>query len=145
MIRAKNEPQEIYRLTVRNKVFKTGGIMLFILKTIFLFGFLLTVGSVQAKPLEVIYKDQATTKFKWHWPYQTRRTTNYLQTKPYFYTGRLINVANENVSKYRFYYTQKTCKNDWGYFFHPGDKLCSHEILHFPSPQPQDRVNIVRY
>src|SRR5437879_4562491 len=116
-----------------------------IFQTIFFFLLLLIVGTAQAKPLEVIYKDQNTTRFKWHWPQTTHRTTNYLQAKPYFYTGRLINVANENVSKYRFYYTQKTCKNDWGYFFHPGDKLCTHEILHFPSPQPQDRVNFVKY
>lgn len=99
----------------------------------------------QAKPLEVIYKDVHSTKFTWHWPQTTHRVTNYLQTKPYYYTGRLINVANEDVSKYRFYYTQRTCLNPWGYFFHPGDKLCTHQILHFPSPQPQDRVTLVKY
>ena|ERR1039458_7769409 len=112
---------------------------------LFIFVILFSMGTAQAKPLEVIYKDEHTTKFKWQWPQTTHRVTNYLQTKPYYYTGRLINVANENVSKYRFYYTQKTCKNDWGYFFPTGVKLCTHEILHFPSPQPQDRVTLVKY
>src|SRR5260221_12730235 len=97
-------------------------------KVIFLF--LILVSVAQATPLEGIYKNQVTTKFKWHWPHQTRSTTNYLQTKPYHYAGRLINVTGENVSKYRFYYTQKTNKNGWGYFFHPDDKLYSNPILH---------------
>jgi hypothetical protein len=119
--------------------------MNYLVKTLIILLSLGWAGSVQAKPLEVIYKDANTTKFKWHWPQTTHHTTNYLQSKPYFYTGRLINVANENVSKYRFYYTQRTGMNPWGYYFHPGDKLVSHEILHFPSPQPSDRVHIVRY
>ena len=115
-----------------------------LLKSFLLFSCFVSAAAIQAKPLEVVYQDGVKTVFKWHWPYQTKRTSLYLQQKPYFYTGRLINVANENVSKYRFYYTQKTCNNPWGYFFHPEDRLCSHQVLHFPSPQPQDRVNIVK-
>ncbi|GEM_PF-1386647 len=99
-----------------------------------------TVGAAQAKPLEVIYNDKVTTKFKWQWPYQTKQTKTYLQTKPYFYTGRLLNVTNENVSKYRFYYTQRTCMNPWGYFFDPKDRLCSKHVLSFAPP---DRINEV--
>jgi hypothetical protein len=111
--------------------------------TLFFLGLLTAAGAAQAKPLEVIYNDKVTTKFTWQWPYHTRQTKNYLQTKPYFYTGRLINVANENVSKYRFYYNQKVCKNDWGYFFHPGDKLCNRNILTFPQPLRGNEVHLV--
>lgn len=112
-------------------------------KSIFFTGLLAVVGAAQAKPLEVIYNDKVTTHFNWKWPYKTNQTKTYVQTKPYFYTGRLINVAHENVSKYRFYYTQRTCMNTWGYFFRPGDKLCSPRILSFAPPQSVDEVHIV--
>ncbi len=112
-------------------------------KPIFFFFLLLSVGLVQAKPLEVIYNDKVTTKFTWKWPYHTRQTKNYMQTKPYFYTGRLIDLTRENVSKYRFYYTQKVCKNDWGYYFHPGDKLCVKNILTFPQVVRGNEVHLV--
>ena len=70
------------------------------------------------------YTTTVTTNFKWHWPETSVRTTNYVETKPYHAAARYILLAGEDVSKYRFYYRQNTCKNDWGYFFKPGEKLC---------------------
>ncbi len=113
------------------------------IQSILILSLLFIVGAAQARPLEVIYNDKVTTKFNWKWPYQTRQTKTYVQTKPYFYTGRVINVANENVSKYRFYYTQRTCMNKWGYFFRPNDKLCSKQALTFAPPQSINEVHIV--
>jgi len=68
------------------------------------------------------------TSFKWHAPMRTVRVTGYTQTKPYYKTGRMLALVNEDVSKYRFHYKHKTYTNDWGYFFKPGDKLSSRAI-----------------
>lgn len=106
------------------------------------FFFILLAGAAQAgQPLQVLYSDKVTTNFKWHWPQQTRRTTNYVQTKPYYYTGRLMNYAGENVSKYRHYYSYKTPYRDWGYFYRKGDRLAPRQILTFGPLQPQ---NVIR-
>lgn len=112
------------------------------IRTVLSISVFLAAGALQAKPLEVIYHDKVSTKFTWKWPYHSRQTKTYLQTKPYFYTGRLINVANENVSKYRFYYTQRTGMNEWGYFFKPGDKLASPHVLSFAPPQRVNEVHL---
>ena len=99
-------------------------------------------------PMKTLYSKSVSTNFKWHWPYQTVKISNYKQTKPYFYTGRCLNlVTNEDVSKYRYYYRQNICKNDWGYFFPKGTKLCPKMILAFPHVTPSnmtDRVIVPR-
>jgi len=95
--------------------------------------------ALAAPPMKTLYSKSVSTNFKWHWPYQTVKTTHYVQTKPYFYTGRLLNlVRNEDVSKYRHYYRQNICKNDWGYFFPKGTRLCPKMILAFPHVQPSN-------
>lgn len=106
-------------------------------------GFFVLGGTVYANPpMKTLYSKSMSTNFKWHWPYQTVKVSNYLQTKPYFYTGRLLNiVTSEDVSKYRFYYRQNVCKNEWGYFFPKGTKLCPVNLVNFPHVQPEDMVN----
>lgn len=92
-------------------------------------------------PMKVIYSNTVTTNFKWHWPQQTVRTTGYVQTKPYYYTGRLLDlVTQEDVSKYRHYYQYMTHRNTWGYFFEPGTVLGKKAILGFSPLNPAYQV-----
>lgn len=103
---------------------------------------LIGAGAAQAgQPLEVAYHNKVTTNFKWKWPLQTRRNTNYLQTKPYYYSARMMKFAGENVSKYRHHYQHKTPYRDWGYYFKKGDRLAPKQVLMFGPLQPQ---NILR-
>lgn len=75
-------------------------------------------------PMKVIYSQTVSTDMTFHWPLQTVRTYNAVQTKPYYYTGRILYLdQNENISKYRFHYSHRVGKNEWGYFFVPGTKL----------------------
>lgn len=93
-------------------------------------------------PLQVLYSNSKTTHFKWHWPSETVTTYSAVQTKPYYRTGRRLSlVTKEDVSKYRYYYRQNTCKNKWGYFFPAGTKLCYHKpypIFEAPSGYYQE-------
>jgi hypothetical protein len=99
---------------------KKHGIYLFI-------GFLMAVVPVLADPpMKVVYSNTQTTHFKWTWPFQTLRTYTAVQTKPYYPTGRIIYMTQEDISKYRFYFPQRVCRNEWGYYFPPGTRLCSH-------------------
>ena len=75
-------------------------------------------------PMKVIYSTSATTHFNWNWPYHPVEKYTAVQAKPYYYTGQLMNFTLEDVSKYRHYFPQRTCRNEWGYFFPPGTKLC---------------------
>lgn len=75
-------------------------------------------------PMKVVYSTSATTHFNWKWPYHPVEKYTAVQTKPYYYTGRILYLNQEDVSKYRFYFSQRTCRNEWGYFFPPGTKLC---------------------
>jgi hypothetical protein len=113
--------------------------------TLITLGFFASSGAALAgPPMKTLYSKSVSTNFKWHWPYQTVKTTNYVQNKPYFYTGRLLNlVTNEDVSKYRHYYRQNICKNDWGYFFPTGTRLCPKMILNFPQVRPTDMASRV--
>jgi hypothetical protein len=78
----------------------------------------------QAKPpMKVIYSASKTTHFSWKWPYHPVEKYTAVQTKPY-YAGRVFYLSPEDVSKYRFYFAQRTCRNEWGYYFPPGTKLC---------------------
>jgi len=75
-------------------------------------------------PMKVVYSQTVSTDFTFHWPLQTVRTYNAVQTKPYYYTGRILYLdQNENISKYRHYYSYRVGQNQWGYFFAPGTKL----------------------
>lgn len=91
---------------------------------LFLLLLLVTVPVLADPPLKVVYSSSSTTTFKWTWPYHPVRVYNATQTKPYAYTGRAIALMGEDVSKYRFHYPERTCHNDWGYFFPKGVKLC---------------------
>lgn len=85
-------------------------------------------------PLKVVYSSGSTTHFNWTWPFRPVRTYYATQTKPYDYTARVLNIQ-EDVSKYRFYHPERTCRNDWGYFFPPGTKLCPrHPAIIFGAP-----------
>ena len=76
-------------------------------------------------PMKVVYSTSSSTHFNWNWPFHPVRVYDATQTKPYYYTGRVLYLlSEEDVSKYRFYYPERTCKNGWGYFFPPGTKLC---------------------
>ena len=114
-------------------------------KTSFLLCSFLLAGPVLAgPPMKVVYADKVTTSLKWHWPLQTRKKTDYQQSKPYYYTSRLIQkYAGENVSKYRHYYQQRAGKNDWGYYFDKGTKLSPRMVIQFGPPEPQNRVRWV--
>src|SRR5579883_2720230 len=74
-------------------------------------------------PLKVVYSSSSTTTFKWTWPYHPVRVYNATQTKPYYYTGRVLALEGD-AAKYRFHFPDRTCRNEWGYFFAPGTKLC---------------------
>jgi hypothetical protein len=76
-------------------------------------------------PMKVVYSTSSTTHFNWNWPYHPVETYTAVQTKPYYYAGRVFYLNPEDASKYRFYFSQRTCRNEWGYFFPPGTKLCS--------------------
>lgn len=86
--------------------------------------FMAVVPLLADPPLKVIYSTSTTTHFNWTWPYHPVRVYTAVQTKPYYYTGRVLYLSHEDVSKYRFYYPERTCHNEWGYFFEPGTKLC---------------------
>lgn len=101
-------------------------------------------GVLANPPLKVVYSHTETTQFKWQWPYQAARTTTYVQTKPYFYTGHLLNVSREDLAKYRFHYSQNTYKNPWGYYFPKGTKLGNTAILGFDPTRFNDRVYVVK-
>jgi hypothetical protein len=108
---------------------------------LFLFLFLLAVPVLAGPPLKVIYSEGSTTTFKWTWPYHPVRVYNATQTKPYFYTGRALALSLEDVSKYRFYYPERTCRNDWGYYFPKGVKLCPHRpAIIFGPPQAYTEI-----
>ena len=104
------------------------------------FFILLLVATTASAERRTVYSKKVTTSFKWHWPLQTVRETQYVQKKDYYYMARLLDLSRENVSKYRFYYDQRTCKNEWGYYFRPGDKLCPKQIIQFGPAQPQNKV-----
>ena len=119
--------------------FNLRGVMRSTAKAILFLVLLTSAGAAQAgQPLQVAYSNKVTTNFKWHWPQQTRRTANYLQTKPYYYTGRMMKYAGENVSKYRHHYQHKTPYRDWGYYFKKGDRLAPHQVVYFGPLQPQN-------
>ena len=84
---------------------------------------LFTVAASWAEP-KVIYSQTVSTDFTFHYPLQTVRTYHAVQTKPYYYTGRILYLdQNENISKYRFHYSHRVGMNQLGYFFAPGTKL----------------------
>lgn len=113
-------------------------------KTFFCLGLVfLATEAFAGPPMKVIYSNKRSTTFKWKWPYQTTTSKYYLQTKPYYYTGRLLRVAGENVSKYRYPYQQRTYMNEWGYFFKPGAKFDPRQVVQFGPPEPQHRVTLV--
>jgi hypothetical protein len=92
-------------------------------------------------PMKVVYSTSATTHFNWKWPYHPVEKYTAVQTKPYYYTGQILNFSQEDVSKYRFYFRQRTCRNEWGYFFPPGTKLCSKRPpIVFGDPQAYREV-----
>lgn len=92
-------------------------------------------------PLYVIGSTTSTTKFTWKWPYRPVQVYTAVQTKPYYYSGRVLLLSQEDVSKYRFYHPERTAKNDWGYFFQPGVKLTPRRpAIHFGSPTAYTEV-----
>ena len=91
---------------------------------LFLLLFLTTAPLTANPPMKVVYSQGYTAHFNWDWPYHPIRVYHATQTKPYYYTGRVLYISQDNVAKYRFYFPEKTCRNDWGYFFAPGTKLC---------------------
>ncbi len=92
-------------------------------------------------PLKVVYTTSATTHFNWKWPYHPVEKYTAVQTKPYYYTGRILYLSDEDVSKYRFYYSQRTCRNEWGYFFPRGTKLCpKRPAIIFDDPKAYTEV-----
>jgi len=100
--------------------------------------FLLAVSPSWADPpMKVIYSQTVSTNFKWKWPLQTTRTYSAVQTKPYYYTGRILYLdQNIDVSKYRFNYSYRANHNEWGYFFQPGTILTNKRPYPiFPAPQ----------
>jgi hypothetical protein len=99
------------------------------------------MASTASAEKRVVYSKKVTTSFKWKWPLQTVRETQYVQKKDYYYMARLLDLSKEDVSKYRFYYNQKTAKNDWGYFFKSGDKLAPKQIIQFGPAQPQHKTS----
>ena len=103
----------------------------------FLFFLLAAVPVLADPPLHTVYSSGSTTHFYWTWPFHPVRTYHATQTKPYHYTGRVLALSQgEDASKYRFHYPERTCRNEWGYFFEPGTKLCSHRpIIVFGNPK----------
>lgn len=89
-----------------------------------------------APPMKVVYSTTRTAKFDWKWPYHPIERFDAVQTKPYHYAGRVAYLSQEDVSKYRFYFPEKTCHREWGYFFEPGTKLCPcHPVIIFGQPK----------
>jgi hypothetical protein len=90
--------------------------------------FFLAAAPVLAKPpMYVLYKNTASTHFNWKWPYHPVSTFTAYQTKPYYYTGRILYLdKNTDVSKFRFYNPQSVEKHEWGYYFTPGTYLRNH-------------------
>lgn len=87
-------------------------------------------------PKKVVYSTSRSTKFNWTWPFHPTEKFTAVQTKPYHYASRVAMVSQEDVSKYRFYYPEKTCHREWGYFFVPGTKLCpKHPVIVFGAPK----------
>jgi hypothetical protein len=97
--------------------------------------------ALTAPPMKVVYSSGSTTRFDWKWPYHPVQKFTAVQTKPYYYTGRVLFISQEDVSKYRFHYPDRTCRNDWGYFFEPGTKLCPrHPAIIFGAPKAYSEV-----
>ena len=108
---------------------------------LFLLLFLAAVPVLADPPLKVVYRSGSTTTFKWTWPYHPVRVYSATQTKPYYATGRVLYLSGEDVSKYRFHYPDRTCRNDWGYFFPKGVKLCPrHPAITFGAPAAYTEV-----
>ena len=105
------------------------------LSGLFLLVFLATVPVLAGPPLKVVYSSSSTTTFKWTWPFHPVRVYTATQTKPYYYTGRALAIGVD-ASKYRFYYPERTCRNEWGYFFPKGVKLCPHRPAIIFAPPP---------
>ena len=105
-------------------------------KALALFLFLWVSMAWANPPMKVISSVTTSTRFDMKWPYHTVTTYNANQTIPYHTTGRILYlVTHEDVSKYRYHYPQNTCRNEWGYFFPPGTKLCSrHPAVSFGPP-----------
>ncbi len=97
---------------------------------------LAAVPALAQPPLKVLYSQTTSTHFNWTWPYHPVRTYTATQTKPYYYTGRILYLDTHiNPAKYRFYYPNRTCKNTWGYYFAPDAHLCNHKPYPvFPRP-----------
>lgn len=88
------------------------------------------------RPKKVIYKTSRTAKFDWKWPYHPIERFNAVQTKPYYYAGRVVYLSQEDLAKFRHYFPEKTCHREWGYFFAPGTKLCpKHPTIIFGAPK----------
>jgi hypothetical protein len=90
---------------------------------------LLAAAPGRTAPMRVVYSSTKATHFSWKWPYHPVETYTAVQTKPYLYIGRILNLTHQDLSKYRFHYPNRTCCNDWGYFFPAGTKLCSKRPL----------------
>ncbi len=76
-------------------------------------------------PMKVIYSTSATTHFNWKWPYHPVEKYTAVQDQALllhrsiheFYPWKtFLNTATT--------FRQRTCRNEWGYFFPPGTKLC---------------------
>ncbi|HVZ79985.1 MAG TPA: hypothetical protein VHE12_04190 [bacterium] len=92
-------------------------------------------------PMKVVYSTSRTAKFDWKWPYHPIERFSAVQTKPYHYASRVASMNLENVAKYRFYFPEKTCHREWGYFFTPGTKLCpKHPVIIFGAPKNYDET-----
>ncbi len=111
--------QEIRVLTVRVWAGNTRRSMKVLITTIVFLG--LSLSAIPAAAENFVYKETVTANFKWKWPLRTVRTTTYTQIKPYYRDRRAFLFPEENVSRYRYHYGYKACKNDWGYYFRPGD------------------------
>ncbi len=111
---------------------------------VILFCFLGAAIALADPPLKVISSTTTSTRFDMKWPYHTVTTYNATQTKPYYTTGRILYlVTHEDVSKYRYYYPQNTCHNEWGYFFPKGTILCSHRPARTFGPPDFYTVGII--
>ncbi len=64
-------------------------------------------------PMKVVYSASTTTHFNWTWPYHPVEKYTAVQTRPYYYAGRMLYLTPEDFSKYRFYFSQRTCRNEW--------------------------------
>jgi hypothetical protein len=108
---------------------------------LFLLFFLAAAPLLADPPMKVVYKSGYSTHFSWKWPFHPVQVFHSTQTKPYYYTGRVLYISQEDVSKYRHYFPERTCKNGWGYFFDPGTKLCPRRpYIIFESPKAYTEV-----